>query len=112
MQSTEIAPKGDAPYTQWCVVYDRRTGAVVHIHQHIAVSSKDALSAGQLTSQAMEQASKERGNEFFDVAHPADDTPLEVNTRYRVELESGRIRCDKQWRFKPQRAGKRGDLVL
>jgi hypothetical protein len=106
MGSIQIAGTGITPYKQWCVVYDRRTGAVVHIHQYIALSGSDeARSADELGSQAMEQATERLDSEFLDVAHPADDTPLESNTRYSVDLESVSVRYEKESRTKPERTG-------
>jgi hypothetical protein len=92
MRATESVGQHDSPHTQWCVVYDRRTGAVVHIHQNIAVSSNDACSASELESAAIEQADRRLDREFLSTARPADDTPLDFNARYRVDLESGSVR--------------------
>jgi hypothetical protein len=116
MGSTQIAGTGDTAHEQWCVVYDRRTGAVEHIHQYIALSGSDqALSEDELASQAIEQAEQasqafEQANkrfdkDFLDVAHPADDTPLDFTNRYSVDLESGSVRYEKLSRAKPERTG-------
>lgn len=115
MGSTQIAGTGDTPHEQWCVVYDRRTGDVVHIHQYVALSGIDyALSEDDLASQAIEQASQaiEQATKHFDkyylnVAHPADDTPLESTNRYSVNLESGSVRYEKLSlsRARPERTG-------
>ncbi len=95
MGSTQVAGTSDTPYKQWCVVYDRRTGAVVHIHQFIALSSDEARSEDELASQAIEQATRRFGKDFLEVAHPEDATPLDSNTRYSVDLESGAVRYEK-----------------
>ena len=107
MGSTQIAGTGDTPHEQWCVVYDRRTGAVVHIHQYIALSGSDqALSADDLASQAIEQAAERVfDKDFFDVAHPAHDTPLGFNNHYSVDLESGSVRYEKLSSARPERTG-------
>ena len=103
MESTQIAGTGDTvtPHEQWCVLYDRRTGAVVHLHQYIALSGSDqALSQEELATQAVEQALQAtEGTRLFEkyyvnVAHPADDMPLDYSKRYSVDLESGRIRYE------------------
>ena len=108
MGSTQIAGTGDTgtPHEQWCVIYDRRTGDVVHLHQYIALSGSDhALSADELASQAfekaelasqqvIEQATARVDKDVMDVAHPAEDTPLDYTYRYSVDLESGRIRYE------------------
>lgn len=106
MESTEFQGKGEAPQTQWCLVYDRRTGAVVHIHQYIAASRDEAGSPNQLASQAIEQASKRQGREFLEVAYPADDAPLDFNARYRVDPASARVSSETLWRSQPKRTGR------
>jgi hypothetical protein len=105
MGSTQIADTGDTttPHEQWCLVYDRRTGDLVHVHQYIALSGSDhALSEDELAPQAVEQALKasEGANRHFekdqlDVAYPADDTPLDFSYRHSVDRESGAIRYEK-----------------
>jgi hypothetical protein len=113
MVSTQIAGTGDTPHQQWCVVYDRCTGAVVHIHQYIALSGdQEALSADELASQAIEralQATEEANRRFdkddLDAAHPADDTPLDFNNRYSVDPESGSVRYEQRSRARPERTG-------
>jgi hypothetical protein len=113
MGSTQIAGIDYTPHEQWCVVYDRRTGAVVHIHQYIALSGdQEALSADELASQAIEQAlqvteeaDRRFEKDYVDVAHPADDTPLDFNNRYSVDLESRSVRYEQRSRAKPDRPG-------
>src|SRR4051794_6331137 len=108
MGSTQIAGTGDTvtPHEQWCVIYDRRTGDVVHLHQYIALSGSDhALSADELALQAfdkaeqasqqtIEQATVRVDKDVMDVAHPAAYTPLDFSKRYRVDLESGEVRSE------------------
>lgn len=103
MQVTETAGDADAGHVQWCVVYDSRSGAVIHVHQHIALSRKEACATEALASEAIEQAAKRHGSEFLCVAEPADDVPLDYNARYRVDLGSGHVLWEIQRRMMPKR---------
>jgi hypothetical protein len=103
MESTGVKGKPDAPHTQWCVVYDRRTGAVVHIHQYVAASRADACTCEQLAEQAMEQATRRHGRECLEVAYPSEDIALDFNARYRVDPGSGEVRSEKLRRSAPGR---------
>lgn len=102
MESTEAGRPTDAsPHTQWCVVFDSTTGAVVHIHQFIALSRADACSPDELSKQAIEQARYRQGGRALKVGHPSDDTPLDYNGRYRVDPATGRVLVEKLRRVKP-----------
>jgi hypothetical protein len=101
MESTGFGEDREEPRTQWCLVYDRRTGAVVHIHQFIAAAPDGVVSPERLASQAIEQASKRQGQEFLEVAYP-DDVSLDINARYRVDPASGRVTSETVLRSQPR----------
>ena len=109
-----IDEKDSAPYRQWCVVYDYRTGAVIHTHEYIALSQKEACPLDELAEQAIEQAvcAIEQApidlgldEEFLKVGYPSEDTPLEPDIRYYVDLKSGNVLWKKvpQLMIKPRR---------
>ena len=101
MESTEMKRTPDAPHTQWCLVYDATTGAVVHIHQYVAASRADACSLEELGRQATEQAGKQHEMRSLKVGYPSGDIPLLYNVRYRVEPATGSVRFEKLHRTKP-----------
>jgi hypothetical protein len=93
-----------SPTTQWCVVFDTRTGNVVHVHQFIALRSADALSREELAELALGQVSSgdlepaealpsrdapDRG--YLDVAWPAADVRLGSGERLHVDLETRQV---------------------
>ncbi len=100
------SPEGKL-YRKWCVVYDYRTGAVMHIHQNIAPSKEEICPPNKLAEDAIKQATNamERvpidlacDKEFLKVGHPSEDTPLEPDIYYYVDLESNKV----LWKRVPQ----------
>src|SRR4051794_32447281 len=89
LMSTEIHSTDPfhSPTSQWCVVFDTRTGFAVHIHQFIPSSSSDMLSREELAEQALNEVFlseifKVTGNllsgvvpsrEYLAVAYPSED---------------------------------------
>src|SRR4051812_32969547 len=67
------------------------------------ISDDQACSAYELATQAMEQASRRIDRRFLDVAYPASDVPLDIDTRYQVDLESRSIGRTKRSRPRPDR---------
>jgi len=92
------------PASQWCAVFDTRTGTVVHIHQVIASNSADLFSREELGKQALTQVPRDEqfrlaegllprevpDPEYLEVAWPGDD-PLEGIWNLHVDLDTRQV---------------------
>jgi hypothetical protein len=90
IESTEA----DEPnISQWCLVYDTRTGKVVHAHQFFALSKSALMSQERLEHAALAEIAPHLRKETssFAVFHPTSDEPFEPMQRYRVDVKSGAL---------------------
>jgi hypothetical protein len=74
--------------SQWCVVYERDTGAIVHIHQFVPTSAQDRWSTDELERVAREAAVRFHPGIALNILHPAEGTKLNPRLRYRVDPKS------------------------
>ena len=101
------------PLTQWCLVYDRNTGAVVHIHQHISFGRSRAPEADLAEAalehavQTLEEARADYERDSLRVAHPPEEISLSPELIYRVDVDSGRVRAERDIVIERARAGLR-----
>lgn len=102
IQSTE---EGAA---EWCVVYDVRTGKVVHIHQVVFAEAREPRSSEELEQEALEMAAGRHPRENLRVAHPSGDIQLAPDLDYRVDTQSGRLRAQSVDLLE-RRKGKKGE---
>ena len=102
MDEIEAAGEVDASVTQWCAVYDNRTGAVVHLHEHIALAAAGRRSEKDLAHDAMVEVSPQ--HDHLDVAHPKRGVALERGVRYRVGIDDRQVRAERRERPKPRPA--------
>ena len=75
---------------QLCMIYDKRTGEIIHTHQFSPLSSNDYYSKKDLEKKAMEFLSPEnkKNLEHLNVFHPPKDLHLDPNMNYKINLES------------------------
>ena len=80
----------DRTLFQWCMVYDKRTGEIIHTHQFYPLSNNDLYSKDDLEKIAIEFLSPESKSnmEFLGVVHPPKDLVLDPNMIYKINLES------------------------
>jgi hypothetical protein len=102
MDEIEVAGEVDATATQWCAVYDTRTGAVVHLHEHIALERAGRRSEKDLAYDAMAEVSPQHDRGRLAVALPKRGVPLERAVRYRVGIDDRQIRAERRERPKPR----------
>ncbi|MBB5781192.1 hypothetical protein [Nonomuraea jabiensis] len=91
MESHFEAREGAEPHHQWCLVYDVESSRVVHLHQHLAVSSDAALATEQLAEAALAQVPSGLSRERLAVAHPDPGVELGPDMTYVIDPESGRV---------------------
>jgi hypothetical protein len=72
------------------MIYDKRTGEIIHTHQFFPLSSNDLYSQKDLEKIAMEFLStgSKSNMEFLGVFHPPKDLDLDPSTNYKINLES------------------------
>jgi hypothetical protein len=88
MEST-FKDSNDQILFQWCMIYDKRTGEIIHTHQFYPLSYND-YSKDDLEKIAIEFLSPENKSnmEFLDVFHPPKDLDLDPRMNYKIDLES------------------------
>jgi hypothetical protein len=95
---SEYVGPGPHPVSQWCAVYDTRSGAVVHIHEHVALSEADRRSERQLTADALAALGPQDDGARHAVAHPRPGVALERGARYRVRTSDRVLRSERRER--------------
>ena len=90
IESTEA----DEPsVSQWCLVYDKRTGSVVHVHQFFALSKSALMSQERLEQAALAEIAPPLRKETSSLAvfHPNTGEPFEPMRSYRIDAKSGTL---------------------
>jgi hypothetical protein len=89
MEST-FKESNDENLSQWCMIYDKRTGEIIHTHQFLPLSSNDLYSKEDLEKIAIEFLSPDSKSnmEFLGVFHPPKDLNLDPNMKYKINVES------------------------
>ena len=89
MEST-FTESDEQTLSQWCMIYDKRTGEIIHTHQFLPLSSNDFYSKEDLEKIAIGFLSPEnkRNMEFLNVFHPPKDLDLDPSMNYKINLES------------------------
>jgi hypothetical protein len=98
VEDIEFVGPGEHPVRQWCAVYDPRSGAVVHLHEHIAVGESDRRSEKQLAADALAALGPQGDDARLAVAHPRQGVALERRVRYRVRLSDRVLRSERRER--------------
>jgi len=89
MEST-FKESDEQTLSQWCMIYDKRTGEIIHTHQFLPLSSDDYYSKEDLEKKAIEFLSPEnkKNLEFLNVFHPPKDLHFDPSMNYKINLES------------------------
>lgn len=98
MEDSEYVGPGGPPVSQWCAVYDTRSGAVVHIHEHVALSEAERRSDRQLAADALAALGRQDDGAQYAIAHPAAGMPLQRSARYRVRTSDRVLRSERRER--------------
>ena len=90
-ESTLDAPR---PKSKFCVVYDQRSGAVVHMHQFIGDDTGMWGPDGKDTRErmALETAKQNSEAEHHRVMHAPANFRYKPDALYRVDLKSGKLK--------------------
>lgn len=91
MMSTNYDMPGPATETQACVVYDTRTGAVVHTHTFVPGEPGGRMDTSTLADAALEAVAGRTDREYLAVKEVPPEA-FEPGSAYRVEPETGTIR--------------------
>ena len=78
-------------HQQWCVFYDRGSGRVVHVHEYLARSRDNAVTAGELIEQARRTVGDRLDHERVRVFHPPEGMRLDANAIYAVDVKEGKL---------------------
>lgn len=98
MVDSEYVGPDPHPVTQWCAIYDTRSGAVVHIHEHIALGEGERRSERQLAADGLAALGPQDDGARHAVAYPRPGVPLERGARYRVRTSDRVIRSESRER--------------
>ena len=92
MEST-FKESDEETLSQLCMIYDKRTGEIIHTHQFLPLSSNDFYSNEDLEKIAMEFLSPEnkKNMEFLNVFHPPKDLELDPSKKYKINLQSNSL---------------------
>ena len=89
MEST-FKESNDENLSQWCMIYDKRTGEIIHTHQFYPLSPNDLYSKEDLEKIAMKFLSPESKSniELLGVFHPPKDLDLDPGMDYKINLKT------------------------
>lgn len=83
----EIVPES----TQTCILYDPKSGRIVHLHQEITYPGGRKLTQSDAESRALEAVAKVRGNAVgLKVLH-VSPKELQPSKIYKVDVKAGRL---------------------
>jgi len=76
--------------TQRCLVYDKRTGQVIHVHDFIGTDSKSRLSTAEMETQALTYAGDQIEKEHMSITEATGDLDA-TDITYRVDIGTGAV---------------------
>ncbi len=87
VESTEDVELAEA---QWCLIYEKPTGKVIHIHQFLPLTANDRMPREELEKAAMTALEPERRSqtESLGVFHAQPGDRLEPGRIYSVDPDS------------------------
>ena len=86
----------DAPISsQFCLVYDKETGTVVHIHEFVSADPQGAASREMLETQALQLAPTKFERHRLAVFHPEKGQAFGRQFRYRIDCQTQALIVDK-----------------
>lgn len=81
--------------SQFCLVYDKETGKVVHIHEFISAEPSGAVSSEILETQALQLAPTKFERHRLAVFHPEKGQVFGRQFRYRIDCQKQTLIIDK-----------------
>ena len=87
VESTEDVELAEA---QWCLIYEKPTGKVIHIHQFLPLTANDRMPPEELEKAAMTALEPERRGQtdILGVFHAQSGDRLEPGMIYSVDPDS------------------------
>lgn len=76
--------------TQRCLVYDKRTGKVIHVHDFIGTDSKSKLSTAEMETQALTYAGDQIEKEHMAITEAIGDLDA-ADITYSVDIGTGMV---------------------
>ena len=71
--------------SQFCLVYDKESGKVVHIHELVLAEPSSACSRETLAAQALQLAPTKYERNRLAVFHPEEGQALSRQFKYRID---------------------------
>jgi hypothetical protein len=90
----EAFPLPDGVHTDCCIVYDRATGEIVHIHEALIFPNAQAPQEDKILADALALASEMNQRDASDLATlrlARDTIQEEPRMRYRVDINTLRL---------------------
>ncbi|MET9434874.1 hypothetical protein [Streptomyces sp. NPDC006551] len=98
--ATNSEMPGLADETQACVVYDTRTGTVVHTHSFVPAEPGGRMDPDKLIDAALEAVADHADREYL-AAKEVPPEAFEPGSDYRMDPETGAIRPDRPAAVRP-----------
>ncbi|MFE6834127.1 hypothetical protein ACFVFI_04690 [Streptomyces sp. NPDC057705] len=92
--STNSEISGPITETQACVVYDTRTGTVVHTHTFVPAEPGGRMAPDALVDAALEAAAGRADREYL-AAKEVPPEAFEPGSDYRMDPETGAVRSER-----------------
>ncbi len=80
----------DSSPTQTCVVYDQRTGRVVHVHDFVPAEPGGSSAPSEMRAAALDATSSLAEKQYLAIAEVPEDL-LGSEGAYRVNAETGKV---------------------
>lgn len=86
-----FASTGQPANSQFCLVYDKATGEVVHVHEFVSDDPKGSCSRETLEKQALELAPTKYERASLAVFHPDRGQRFSHNDIYRIDRQKNAL---------------------
>jgi hypothetical protein len=77
--------------SQWCAVFDARTGKVVHVHQFVPASARTRCTADDLAKEALRIAAQEHPDADLKPVPASAAKTLDPRVNYRFDTKSRKL---------------------
>jgi hypothetical protein len=81
--------------SQFCLVYEKQTGKVVHIHEFISVDPAGRCAPDELETQALQLAPAKYARSDLATFHPKPDQIVSRQFKYRVDCDRNKLLIEK-----------------
>jgi len=85
----------EAPTSQFCLVYEKDTGKVVHIHEFIPAEPSSGCSREELEIQALQLAPTKYPRSGLAAFHPTTHQVFKRHFRYQVDTRRNALLVEK-----------------